>query len=182
MVSDVTPDSKVWSLVSVRGLYMIMPLVDFRGTWDWLFRGEEQSGLQASFIKVLTISYLPTLCAARAAVHMNQGGSGFFCGLSLGLRQTWRLKECKRQTSHLVEREALATPVKTCSFRTKRNGAETGDTTLQHRAGGTCWGREPGVGLHHTLPICPAAWALPLTCCVTLNKSLFFLGPESPYL
>lgn len=31
-MSDVTSDSEVWSLVSVRGLYMIMPLVDFRGT------------------------------------------------------------------------------------------------------------------------------------------------------
>lgn len=44
------------------------------------------------------------------------GGSGFFCGLSPGLRQTWTLKKPKRQTSHLVEREALATPVQTCSF------------------------------------------------------------------
>lgn len=31
-LSDVTSDSEVWSLVSVRGLYTIMPLVDLRVT------------------------------------------------------------------------------------------------------------------------------------------------------
>lgn len=141
-----------------------------------MFSGEEQSGLQASFIKVLTISYLPTLCAARAAMHMNQGGSGFFCGLSLGLRQTWRLKECKRQTSHLVEREALAIPVKTCSFRTKRNGAETGDTTFQHRARGHLLGARAWCWLapHSANLPCSLGIATNLLC--DLEQVTFLLG------
>lgn len=108
---------------------------------------------------------------------MNQGGSGFFCGLSLGLRQTWRLKECKRQTSPLVEREALATPVKTCSFRTKRNRTETGDdTTLQHRVQGHVLEARAGCWLapHSANLPCSLGIATNLLC--DLEQVTFILG------
>lgn len=105
-----------------------------------LFIGEQQSGLSSCFIKLLVISYLLSLCAAKTGVNMNKGRSGCFCGLSLGQRQSWTLKKCKHfylkcqekwggRGFHLVEREALASPVQDL-FLPKRNSTETGDLNI----------------------------------------------------
>lgn len=98
--------------------------------------------------------------------------------------ETTFLTKITRQKFHKAEREKLATPGWRCFFLGSKGTEAEHDNILQQsgRMNASAPDKGQDAAVHQALMILDQVWTLPLICCVTLNKSLFFPGPESPYL